>query len=105
MSSEEEYKITVSLSRKGITTLDTLKETSGFGSRGCTIEEAILTINELTEASKQVFSQYIADMQSKGKVSDETGFAILGWFVGTIAKISRFISLPITLQENVKKDR
>lgn len=92
MSEEEEYKITVSLSRKGLKTLDMLKETSGFGSRGRTIEEAILTINELTEACKPVFAQYIADMQSRGKVRDETGYAILGWFTIVIAKISRFIS-------------
>lgn len=96
MSAEEEYKITVSLSRKGLTTLDTLKETSGFGSRGRTIEEAILTIHELTESSKTVFAQYITDMQTKGKVRDETTFGIIGWFVVAIAKIARFISLPTT---------
>lgn len=105
MGEEEEYKITVSLSRKGITTLDTLKETSGFGSRGRTIEEAILTINELTESSKSIFGQYLADMQSKGKVGDETGFAIIGWFLVAIAKIARFISLPTTPQENTEKGR
>jgi len=110
MSTEEEYKITVSLSRKGLTTLDMLKETSGFGSRGRTIEEAILTINELTEQSKSLFSQYIADMQSKGKVGDGTAFGIIGWFVVVISKISRFISIPtpptnLQLYKTAKNDR
>jgi hypothetical protein len=101
MSTEEEYKITVSLSRKGLTTLDMLKETSGFGSRGRTIEEAILTINELTESSKTVFAQYVADMQAVGKPRQETAFGIVGWFVVVIAKIARFISLPTTpLEKN-----
>jgi len=94
MSEEEEYKITVSLSRKGLKTLDMLKETSGFGSRGRTIEEAILTINELTELSKTVFSQYVADMQSSGQVRNETAISIVGWFTVVITKLSRFISLP-----------
>ena len=91
---EEEYKITVSLSRKGLKTLDMLKETSGFGSRGRTIEEAILTISELTASSQSVFGQYLSDMKSGGTVSNQTGYSIIGWFVIAIAKISRFISLP-----------
>jgi hypothetical protein len=90
--SEEEYKITVTLSRKGLATLDSLKETSGFGSRGRTIEEAILTVNEITELSKQVFSQYAADMQKQGKISEATQLSVLGWFVVVITKLTRFIS-------------
>lgn len=90
--SEEEYKITVSLSRKGLNTLDSLKETSGFGSRGRTIEEAILTINEITDIAKTIFSQYAADMQNKGVVSDVTQKSIVGWFAIVLTKLSRFIS-------------
>jgi hypothetical protein len=92
LSEEGEFKITVSLSRKGLATLDSLKETSGFGSRGRTIEEAILTVSEITEFSKQVFSQYTADMQKHGKISDATQLSVLGWFVVVITKLSRFIS-------------
>jgi hypothetical protein len=89
---EGEFKITVSLSRKGLATLDSLKETSGYGSRGRTIEEAILSINEITELSKQVFSQYTADMQKQGKPSDATQLSIGGWFIVVVTKLSRFIS-------------
>lgn len=90
--SEEEYKITVTLSRKGLATLDSLKETSGFGSRGRTIEEAILTVNEITEASKQVFSQYTTDMQKQANISEATRLSVLGWFVIVITKLQRFTS-------------
>jgi hypothetical protein len=93
LSEEEgEFKITVSLSRKGLTTLDNLKETSGYGSRGRTIEEAILSVNEITELSKQVFFRYAADMQKEGKISDATQLTIVGWFVIVLNKLSRFIS-------------
>ena len=90
--SEEEYKITVTLSRKGLATLDSLKETSGFGSRGRTIEEAILSINEIAELSKHVFSQYAADVQKQGKMGEATQLSIAGWFVVVMTKITRFTS-------------
>jgi hypothetical protein len=92
LSEEGEFKITVSLSKKGLATLDSLKETSGFGSRGRTIEEAILSVSEITELSKQVFSQYAADMQKQGRISDSTQLSVLGWFVVVITKLSRFMS-------------
>jgi len=91
LSEEGEFKITVSLSKKGLTTLDQLKETSGYGSRGRTIEEAILSISEITEMSKQVFSQYALDMQNRGKISDTTQISIVGWFAVVIAKLARFL--------------
>jgi hypothetical protein len=90
--SEEEYKITVSLSRKGLNTLDALKESSGFGSRGRTIEEAILIVSEITEMGKQVFPQYTLDMQKQGKVSEATQLSIFGWFAVVIIKLTRFMS-------------
>jgi metal-responsive CopG/Arc/MetJ family transcriptional regulator len=89
---EEEYKITVSLSRKGLNTLDKLKETSGYGSRGRTIEEAILTINELTESGKPVFTQFAIDMQKQGVVSQTTQSAMVGWYTIVFAKLTRFMS-------------
>jgi metal-responsive CopG/Arc/MetJ family transcriptional regulator len=92
LSEEGEFKITVTLSKKGLATLDSLKETSGFGSRGRTIEEAILTVNEITEVSKQLFSQYTTDMQKQGKLSNETQMAVVGWFFVILTKLSRFIS-------------
>lgn len=92
MSEEKEYKITVSLSRKGLSTLDRLKETSGFGSRGRTIEEAILTINELTESGKPVFSQFAIDMQKQGAISQSTQMSMVGWYTVVLAKLTRFMS-------------
>jgi len=92
LSEEGEFKITVSLSKKGLATLDSLKETSGFGSRGRAIEEAILSVSEITELSKHVFSQYAVDMQKQGKISEATQLSVLGWFVVVITKLSRFIS-------------
>ena len=92
MSQDEEFKITVSLSKKGLAALDSLKETSGFGSRGRTIEEAILTVNEIAEISKPIFSQYTADVQKQGKVSESTQLSALVYFVIIMTKISRFIS-------------
>jgi hypothetical protein len=92
LSEEEEYKITVSLSRKGLSALDRLKETSGFGSRGRTIEEAILSINELTEAGKPIFSQFAIDMQRQGALTQNTQASVTGWFTVVIAKLARFMS-------------
>jgi len=88
--SEEEYKITVTLSRKGLDTLDTLKEKSGFGSRGRTIEEAILSVSEIVEMSKQLFSQYTTDLQTQSTMTETTKIAILGWFIVALTKLSRF---------------
>jgi metal-responsive CopG/Arc/MetJ family transcriptional regulator len=93
MSEEEEYKITVSLSRKGMNALDSLKETSGFGSRGRTIEEAVLTVSEITEMAKQVFVQYSIDMQKQGKVGEATAASIIGWFTVAVTKLTRFMPL------------
>jgi hypothetical protein len=90
--SEEEYKITVSLSRKGLSALDILKETSGFGSRGRTIEEAVLTINELTEMAKPVLAQFAIDMQKQGAVSQNTQASMIGWYTIVIAKLTRFMT-------------
>jgi hypothetical protein len=92
LSEDEEYKITVSLSRKGLSTLDKLKETSGYGSRGRTIEEAVLTINELTESGKAVFLQFSADLQKQGVLSQGTQASMAGWFTIVIAKLTRFMS-------------
>lgn len=92
MSEEEEYKITVSLSKKGLNNLDRLKETSGYGSRGRTIEEAVLTISELTESGKPVFSQFAADMQRQGAISQNTQMSMVGWYTIVIAKLTRFMS-------------
>jgi hypothetical protein len=88
--SEEGYKITVSLSEKGLLTLDKLKLQSGFGSRGRTIEEAILSVNELIELGKQLFSQYTTDLQTQGMTTDATKVAVLGWFIVALTKLSRF---------------
>ena len=95
LSEEGEFKITVSLSRKGLETLDQLKEASGFGSRGRTIEEAILTISEITEMSKGLLSQYALDMQKQGKISDVTQASVVGWFVVVITKLARFLPSKI----------
>jgi hypothetical protein len=92
LSEEEEYKITVSLSKKGLSNLDRLKETSGYGSRGRTIEEAVLTINELTQTGKVVFSQFSADMQRQGALSQNTQASMAGWFTVVIAKLTRFMT-------------
>jgi hypothetical protein len=92
MSTEEEYKITVSLSRKGLNILDTLKETSGFGSRGRTIEEAIISVYELTEMGKPLFLQVGTEMQKQGAISPLTQASIAGWFVIVMAKLTRFMS-------------
>ena len=88
--SEEEYKITVSLSEKGLLTLDRLKLQSGFGSRGRTIEEAILSVSELIELSKQLFSNYTTDLQTQGMTTEATKVAIIGWFIIALTKLSRF---------------
>jgi predicted HTH domain antitoxin len=88
--SEEGYKITVSLSEKGLVSLDKLKLQSGFGSRGRTIEEAILSVSELVELSKQLFFKYTTDLQKQGITTEETKVAIIGWFFVALTKLSRF---------------
>lgn len=80
----------MSLSEKGLLSLDKLKLQSGFGSRGRTIEEAILSVSELVELSKQLFSQYTTDLQKQGMTTEETKALIIGWFVIALTKLSRF---------------
>jgi hypothetical protein len=42
------------------------------------------------ELSKQLFSQYTADMQKNGTTTNATQVAILGWFFIAVTKLSRF---------------
>lgn len=87
MSKEEEYKITVTLSKKGLTTLDLIKETSGFGSRGRVIEEAILSIWDLVKISETFLKAYV-DMSESGKTLD--AFILFPYIVSMQTKLSRF---------------
>ena len=99
MSEEEEYKVTVTLSRKGLTTLDLLKEMSGFGSRGRTMEEAILTIWELADINEAFLKEYL-DMAKSGKTLDAT--LLFPYIVSVQTKLSRFGS-PSEYRERFKK--
>jgi len=63
----EETKITIRLSKKALSTLDMLKEESGFGSRGRTIEETILAINDIKNWLK-IYAQIAAQSAKEGKV-------------------------------------
>lgn len=93
--SEEEYKITVTLSRKGLTTLDKLKDTSGFGSRGRTIEEAIITVWELADISEGFIAKYI-EMTKSGALLDFN--TLFPYMVFVQTKLSRFGS-PSSLKK------
>lgn len=73
MSAEEEQKITITLSKKGLETLDELKEMSGFGSRGRTVEEAVLAIKDFTVWIK-FYSQAIAKLDETKKFDYSKGF-------------------------------
>ena len=92
--SEEGYKITVTLSKKGIDTLDMLKEVSGFGSRGRTIDEAILTIWEMTSLSESFLKEFLK-MGEKGALDAR---ALFPYIVGISTKLSRFGS-PAKLKQ------
>lgn len=83
----EEAKITIRLSKKALTTLDVLKEESGFGSRGRTIEESILAVNDIREWLK-LYLQVVAQSVKEGKT---LGSDVMGsiW-LQIIQIISRF---------------
>lgn len=93
ISDGEDFKITVSLSKKALAALDRLKETSGYGSRGRTIEEAVLTVDEMIAMSKQLFSQYTADVRKQGGAGEALKTSVLAWFVVVLTKLSRFTPL------------
>ena len=100
MSKEEEYKLTITLSRKALATLDWLKEMSGFGSRGRTIEEAILAIWDLADNVESWMSAYLKRVQ-EGKSLD---FAHLYPFLVNVStKLARFGS-PSEYRERFKKE-
>lgn len=83
----EEAKITIRLSKKALSTLDKLKEESGFGSRGRTIEEAILAIDDIRDWSK-AYVQIMMQSVKEGKTvaSDK----MLTIWLQVIQVISRF---------------
>ena len=87
LSGEEGYKITILLSRKGLATLDLLKEMSGFGSRGRTMEEAILTIWELADINETFLKEYV-NMAKSGRTFDANTF--FPYIVSIQTKLSRF---------------
>ena len=87
MSEEEAYKITVTLSRKAFATLEWLKEMSGFGSRGRTIEEAILTIWDLAEFNEG-FTQTYLKVTKEGGTPD---FSLMNsYYIVNMTKLARF---------------
>jgi len=88
----EETKITIRLSKKALSTLDVLKEESGFGSRGRTIEETILAINDIREWLK-VYVQAAAQSAKEGKTlgSDALG-AIWLQIIQILSRFGRVVT-------------
>jgi len=84
---EEEAKITIRLSKKALSTLDALKEESGFGSRGRTIEETILSINDIREWLK-LYVQIAAQSVKEGKTVSSDAMSSI--WLQIIQIISRF---------------
>jgi len=85
----EETKITIRLSKKALLTIDVLKEESGFGSRGRTIEETILAVNDIREWLK-VYAQIAAQSAKEGKVLDSNAASpILLQIVQIVSRFGR----------------
>ena len=99
MSKEEEYKLTITLSKKALMTLDWLKEMSGFGSRGRTIEEAILTIWDVADSVEVWVSAYLK-MVEEGKTLDFS--SVFPFMVSMSSKLARFGS-PSEYRKRLKK--
>ncbi|MFQ5871811.1 MAG: hypothetical protein ACE5IB_06610 [Candidatus Geothermarchaeales archaeon] len=85
-SMQEGTKITVELSRKGLQALDALKETSGYGSRGRTIEEAVITIAELVGMTYTI-TEMLKDPERSQSIAPQGVLSLLMVF---LTKLARF---------------
>lgn len=96
MVKEDEAKLTITLSKKAIDTLDLLAQTSGFSSRGRTIEEAVLTIDDLRKLAKQVSDEIRIGAYRKpsGEELDRKLFFLNSFTTLFLSQISRFMSHP-----------
>ncbi len=84
-------KLTITLSGRALDTLNHLMESSGFGSRGRTIEEAILAVDDLTRLGDQLLPLIV---QTSQKPSQEQAVSMINtmnsFIVYYIATTSRF---------------
>lgn len=97
--SEEGYKLTITLSKKALVTLETLKEMSGFGSRGRTIEEAILTIWDMAEILDSFNQAYLKASKSGKQISVNM---LNSYYITQLAKLARFGS-PSEFRKKAEK--
>jgi len=57
MTDQEGYeRLNILVSKRALSVLDLLKESSGFGSRGRTVEEALLTLYDLGATYRTIVS-------------------------------------------------
>lgn len=86
-------KLTIKLSKKAMDTLTALTESSGFGSKGRTIEEAILAIDDLTRFGDTVFpvlAQTAQKPPQEQAVFLLTSFnSMFAYFVATLARFRK----------------
>ncbi len=85
-------KLTVELSGRALETLDRLMKDSGFGSRGRTIEEAILAIDDLSTLAEKALKLVPSTSNPNPSNLDTTKafMALTSFLTFYIAAISRF---------------
>lgn len=93
VAGSEEEKITITLSRRGLDALDKLKESSGFGSRGRTVEEALLAIEDVLRVNEEMATAsagYSERIQKHQLTSDDQQILVV-LFVNYLAQLGAFL--------------
>ena len=88
MSHEEGYeRLNILISRRALSALDLLKECSGFGSRGRTIEEALLTLQDLGATYRTIVSIVNKAAEKGQPTSADTWLVVI---TELVSKLGRF---------------
>lgn len=84
---EAPERLNILLSRRALAQLDLLKEASGFGSRGRTIEEAIMTVYDLGATYRTILNLVNKAEERGHPISSETWLVVVAELM---AKLGRF---------------
>lgn len=88
MAHENGYdRLNILVSKRALSVLDLLKECSGFGSRGRTIEEALLTIHDLGATYRTIVSIVNKAAEKGQPTSADTWLVVI---TELVSKLGRF---------------
>jgi len=88
MTDQEGYeRLNILVSKRGLSVLDLLKESSGFGSRGRTVEEALLTLYDLGATYRTIVSIVNRAAEKGQPTSADTWLVVI---TELVSKLGRF---------------